>query len=398
MEACFAVEKEIDKVLSKFGGINEHAKRILSDLINQIQNLKEEYESTDGDHVLTSIQRDILKQTMAKIKETVSKIATDHRDLHSTVSKVGKAIDRNFVADFAATSREDTFNSPEKLQLINKVICQHFYGQGMQDVADELAKECEVVPENHDKEPLNEVNHILERLKVKDLEPALAWAVVHRDSLEAQNSILEFMLHRLKFIELLQKGAACQTEAISYARTHFRKFVHRHEKDIQTLMGMLLYIPNGIQSSPYSCLLDTEMWIEIYELFIREACQLLGICVNSPLTTCINAGCTAIPALLNIKQVMMQRQVTGIWNGKEELPIEIDLGTEARYHSVFACPILRQQSTKFNPPMRLVCGHVISRDALNKLCNGTKMKCPYCPPNRLPQMQDLYFFNPTVLW
>ncbi|KAJ8968129.1 hypothetical protein NQ314_002450 [Rhamnusium bicolor] len=244
MEACLAVEKEVDRVFSKFGGINDHAKRVLSDLVTQIQSLKEEYQSAGEDHVLTNIQIDILKQNMAKVKETVSKLATDHRDLHSTVSKVGKAIDRNFVSDFAATSREDVFASPEKINLMNK------------------------------------------------------------------------------FIELLRKGATHQTDAICYARTHFRKFVHRHEKDIQTLMGMLLYIPNGINSSPYSCLLDTEMWIEIYELFIRDACQLLGVCVNSPLTTCVNSGCTAIPALLNIKQVMMQRQVTGIWNGKDELPIE----------------------------------------------------------------------------
>lgn len=50
--------------------------------------------------------------------------------------------------------------------------------------------------------------------------------------------------------------------------------------------------------------------------------------------------------------------------------IEIELDTEHRYHSIFACPILRQQSSEENPPMKLVCGHVISRDALDKLCNG----------------------------
>lgn len=108
----------------------------------------------------------------------------------------------------------------------------------------------------------------------------------------------------------------------------------------------------------------------------------------------INAGCTALPTLLNIKQVMQQRQVNTVWNGKDELPvsnwinkwktnialfnryfppqIEIDLGKDGRYHSVFACPILRQQSTENNPPMKLVCGHVISRDALNKLTNANK--------------------------
>ena len=42
-------------------------------------------------------------------------------------------------------------------------------------------------------------------------------------------------------------------------------------------------------------------------------------------------------------QVMQQRQVAGVWNAKDELPIEIDVGPNARYHSIFACPILKQQ-------------------------------------------------------
>lgn len=50
--------------------------------------------------------------------------------------------------------------------------------------------------------------------------------------------------------------------------------------------------------------------------------------------------------------------------------IEIDLNAEYRYHSIFACPILRQQSSEDNPPMKLTCGHVISRDALNRLSTG----------------------------
>lgn len=52
--------------------------------------------------------------------------------------------------------------------------------------------------------------------------------------------------------------------------------------------------------------------------------------------------------------------------------IEIELGMKCWYHSVFACPILRQQTLDSNPPIKLICGHVISRDALNKLINGGK--------------------------
>uniref|UniRef100_A0A1B6KUT0 RING-Gid-type domain-containing protein n=1 Tax=Graphocephala atropunctata TaxID=36148 RepID=A0A1B6KUT0_9HEMI len=392
MEACIAVEREIDKVLTKFGGINEHAERVMRDICVHIENLKKELDDCSPDHELTASQVVIMKQAMNKVRETVQRLATDHRDLHSTVSKVGKAIDRNFVSDFASTSREDVFSGPEKIMLLNQVICQHFYRQGMLDIAQELAQDAGLKTEEDVKEPFTELNRILDSLKQKELGPALGWAAAHREALEAQNSVLEFKLHQLRFIGLIQQGASAQAEAIAYARTHLGQFVHRHEKDIQNLMGMFLYLPHGINTSPYSHLLEPRLWSEIYDIFTRDACFQLGLSVESPLSICINAGSMALPALLNIKQVMQQRQVTGIWNGKDELPIEIDLGQDNRYHSVFACPILRQQSTDLNPPMRLVCGHVISRDALNKLGSTNKLKCPYCPLEQNPSEARLIFF------
>ncbi|KAG5312517.1 PREDICTED: protein RMD5 homolog A isoform X1 [Acromyrmex echinatior] len=398
MEACNAVEREVDKVLSKFGAINEHAEAVLRDLINHIQFLKKDLEEAPPNQELTAVQVQILKQAMTKARDTVQRLATDHRDLHSTVSKVGKAIDRNFIADFASTSREDVFSGPEKSHLLNQIICQHFYRQGMLDIADELAVEAGIKTDEGRKEPFTELNYILDCLKQRNLEPALEWAKKHREALLAQNSSLEFKLHRLHFIRLVQQGPSKQREAILYARQNLTQFVVRYEKEVQSLMGTLLYLPHGIQSSPYSHLLDPTLWLEIHDVFTKEACTLLGLSVDSPLSVCINAGCTALPALLNIKQVMQQRQVTGIWNGKDELPIEIDLGKQSRYHSVFACPILRQQSTENNPPMKLVCGHVISRDALNKLANANKnqfisrLKCPYCPAEQNPEDARLIYF------
>ena len=99
-----------------------------------------------------------------------------------------------------------------------------------------------------------------------------------------QSSSLEFKLHRLKFIRLVQQGPSKQTEAIMYARKHLPQFVSRYEKEVQSLMGTLLYLPNGIQSSPYSHLLDPTLWLEIHDVFTREACTLLGLSVDSPLS------------------------------------------------------------------------------------------------------------------
>ena len=44
----------------------------------------------------------------------------------------------------------------------------------------------------------------------------------------------------------------------------------------------------------------------VEDCFLRDACALLGLAVESPLAVAVNAGCVALPALLNIKQVMLQ--------------------------------------------------------------------------------------------
>lgn len=45
----------------------------------------------------------------------------------------------------------------------------------------------------------------------------------------------------------------------------------------------------------------------------------------------------------------------------KELPYEIHLLNELKYHSVFICPVNKEPSTEENPPMLLTCGHVISK-------------------------------------
>lgn len=45
---------------------------------------------------LTATQSLILIQTLRRLKEAVSRYGQEHKDLHSTVSKVGKSVDRVF--------------------------------------------------------------------------------------------------------------------------------------------------------------------------------------------------------------------------------------------------------------------------------------------------------------
>ena len=65
----------------------------------------------------------------------------------------------------------------------------------------------------------------------------------------------------------------------------------------------------------------------------------------------------------------------------EELPVELELGQEFVFHSIFACPVSRDQSTPENPPTMLPCGHVLCKQSVVKIAKGTTrtFKCPYCP-------------------
>jgi len=50
--------------------------------------------------------------------------------------------------------------------------------------------------------------------------------------------------------------------------------------------------------------------------------------------------------------------------------MEVPLPSNRRYHSVFVCPVSKEQATEDNPPKMLTCGHVIAQDSFNKLLKG----------------------------
>lgn len=45
MDSCLLVEKDVDKLLAKFTGINNHATRALGDLVDYIKNLKQQLDN-----------------------------------------------------------------------------------------------------------------------------------------------------------------------------------------------------------------------------------------------------------------------------------------------------------------------------------------------------------------
>lgn len=126
----------------------------------------------------------MMSQCCRKIKDTVQKLASDHKDIHSSVSRVGKAIDRvstwahwtaggapwswcgpgligkaglqsaraksqgpvshprqNFDSEICGVVSDAVWDSWEKQQqTLQMAIVEHLYQQGMLGVAEELCQ------------------------------------------------------------------------------------------------------------------------------------------------------------------------------------------------------------------------------------------------------------------
>ncbi len=88
------------------------------------------------------------------------------------------------------------------------------------------------------------------------------------------------------------------------------------------------------------------------------------------------------------------------WQVMKQLPVETPLENAFQFHSIFACPVSREQSTAENPPMLMNCGHVLCKQSIQKLVKGNSrtFKCPYCPlETTSAQCRQIYFWWQKVV-
>ena len=161
--------------------------------------------------------------------------------------------------------------------------------------------------------------------------------------------------------------------ALQYARDHFQPFyTSRHLPELSRLLAASLYSPSTkLSNSPYADLLNTPIHATyLVPLFQSTFAQLTNLPLTPPLKTLTDiGGGGALSKLAKVRSVMKETR-TG-WSASEELPVEIPTQWEEyRFHSVFACPVSKEQTTELNPPMMLPCGHVIAKESLNRLSKG----------------------------
>lgn len=140
MEQCASVEREVDKVLQKFLSYGQHCEQSLEELLQHVGQLRAELAALQGTPLSATLTL-VMSQCCRKIKDTVQQLASDHKDIHSSVSRVGKAIDRNFDSEICGVVSDAMWDSREQQhQILQTAIVEHLYQQGMLGVAEELCQ------------------------------------------------------------------------------------------------------------------------------------------------------------------------------------------------------------------------------------------------------------------
>ncbi|KAG0175556.1 hypothetical protein DFQ30_005251 [Apophysomyces sp. BC1015] len=335
-----------------------------------------------------------MKLLQKKTKEF--QLSRTQKEFQGSLSKFGKEIERRFKQDLSVIYRSEAF--ADKGPLLRRAIALHFIRQGQFEMCDMFINETSI----DEQEELREITErlklefekmyaIMQELDERLLHHAIQWAQAHHEALAKLGSSLEFNLHRLRFIQLAEDENRCM-DAVAYSRQHFGQFADKHFTEIKRLMTSTI-VPD-ITRSPYADLRSPTLWTDIRLEFQRDFCSLHSMSAESPLYTSVLVGTTALPVMLKLHKIMSAKRTE--WSQQDELSVEIPLDPDLRFHSIFACPVSKEQATEENPPMMMPCGHAICKESLMRLSrssrNSMRFKCPYCPSeSSVDQAVQIYF-------
>ncbi|KAI8924507.1 CTLH/CRA C-terminal to lish motif domain-containing protein [Entophlyctis helioformis] len=364
-----AISKEFERLAKRQRTLKDETNSTLDSLIRRLQDTRAAIAAGSPDASKTA-------KEVKEAKELAAKLTEAYKDTQATIYKYSKTVEKRFKTDLDAIWDPLAFEG--KAATLNKALAIHFVREGRFDIAETFVAEAAHVHIPADlKSQFFEMFQIQEALRARDIAPAIQWAARRRADLEKRGSSLEFQLHKLQFVQHLIVREP--HSALMYAKTNFGHFA-RHLKEIQQLMCAILFA-DKLSVSPYASLLNPHLWVDIQSSFSRDFCLLLGLSSDSPLFISVTAGTLALPTIIKMSSIMKDK--SGLeWSQQGELPVEIPLLDTYRYHSVFACPVSKEQGSDENPPMMMLCGHIVCKESLARLSKGNanaRFKCPYCP-------------------
>lgn len=382
-----AIQDSFERAAKKQKLSSSKSQEMITQVGYEIQQALKRIQSGSESTTVSVDQKTVLTELKAKLQVVSSHTHLEgpQRELNMNLSRCQKALEKGLHPDISKASVNVDFDR----HILNQIIICHFYFEGLFDIVDCLVKEAGESEAISLRLQYQEIHHILEALKSKNLEPAFKWVSANQERLVESGSDLELKLHKLHFVDLLQNRG--RADALRYARTYLAPLSCRHMKEVQRLMCSILWA-GRLDKSPYADLVDPTHWESFAEEVMRTFCNFTGQSIRDPLSVAVAAGMQGLPTLLKLANVMAAKKQE--WEAMTQLPVPIELGKEFQFHSIFVCPVSRDQGNEENPPMLLPCGHVLCKQSINKLskANSRSFKCPYCPQHAsAAQCKQLWF-------
>ncbi|CAH2041267.1 unnamed protein product, partial [Iphiclides podalirius] len=200
MDSCLGVEQDLDKATSKFNALSDRTNEELDRIIRQAECFRNIMSEQPPDSTLCYEQTLVLCDFAESLKKEVFEMSTEHRELHATVSRVGKSIDRHFVSDYTSVApKAESFCSDTNRPIMEQAIAQHLYRQGLEEAGDVFVAEARVGPVER-----TCAFAVLQRCAASladgDPAPALDWA--QRRAHQLQHSPLPFALHTVHTLKV----------------------------------------------------------------------------------------------------------------------------------------------------------------------------------------------------
>lgn len=218
-----------------------------------------------------------------------------------------------------------------------------------------------------------QLGQIIQDLKNDDTKSCAEWC--HDDS------TLQFELYTLKAMQLFKSGNVLETYKYlteNIPKSAFRYKQHQIITQVSPLLTQLL-LGEKIEDFDNKIQLQKEKCIS---LLTEEYCAQNNLPQDSALFLIILSGVISFQFFTKYKSIRASAHVD--WTTEDELPFDVKLPEFlTRFHPIFICPVLKEETTIENPPYTLPCHHILSKKSLDRLSkSGTStFKCPYCPVN-----------------